>query len=163
MISAILKKFAGSHHRRFVKRCGPIVAKINKIEQELQKLSDEELRAKTDTLKEFYQVGMDKAREHMGNHVDGDKLYDASEALLKQMLPEAFAVVKNAARRLCCQEIEFSGMHDVWNMVPYDVQLMGGIALHQGNISEMATGEGKTLVATMPLYLNALTGKNCQQ
>jgi preprotein translocase subunit SecA len=70
--------------------------------------------------------------------------------------------VKNAARRLCGQEIEYVGTKDVWNMVHYDVQLMGGMALHQHTIAEMQTGEGKTLVATLPLYLNALSGKNCQ-
>ncbi|MBO7521279.1 MAG: preprotein translocase subunit SecA, partial [Opitutales bacterium] len=78
-----------------------------------------------------------------------------------QLLPEAFAAVKNAARRLCGQKITVCGHELTWDMVHYDVQLIGGIALHQNMIAEMATGEGKTLVATLPLYLNALTGKNC--
>ncbi len=75
---------------------------------------------------------------------------------------EAFAVVRDACRRLVGTTVEVTGHPIVWDMVPFDVQLLGGIVLHQGRIAEMATGEGKTLVATMPLYLNALTGRNCQ-
>ena len=78
------------------------------------------------------------------------------------MLVEAFATVKSACKRLCGSEIEVTGSKMTWNMVPYDVQLIGGMVLHYGNIAEMQTGEGKTLVAAMPLYLNALTGRNCQ-
>ncbi len=78
---------------------------------------------------------------------------------LDSLLPEAFAVVKEACRRMLGQEFPVKDSTEVWNMVPYDVQLVGGIILHQGNIAEMRTGEGKTLVATLPAYLNALTGK----
>ena len=78
------------------------------------------------------------------------------------LLPEAFAVVKNAARRLCGSTLDVCGQDLPWEMVHFDVQLIGGIALHEGRIAEMMTGEGKTLVATLPLYLNALTGKNTQ-
>ena len=103
-------------------------------------MSDDELRAKTGELKERYQNG----------------------ETLDALLPEAFAVVKNGARRLCGRTVEFSGTERKWQMVHYDVQLIGGIALHENRIAEMATGEGKTLVATSPLYLNALSGRNCQ-
>ena len=82
--------------------------------------------------------------------------------MLDEILPEAFAVVKNAARRLCGREVEFSGTTQEWQMVHYDVQLIGGLALHRRTIAEMQTGEGKTLTCTAPLYLNALTGLNCQ-
>ncbi len=139
MLAKILKLFAGSHYKRFVKKAKPIVAKINAIEEQYQSLTDEQLKAKTD---EF------KARYAKGESLDS-------------ILPEAFAAVKNAARRLCGKTVNVCG-HDIkWEMVHYDVQLIGGIALHQNKIAEMATGEGKTLVATLPLYLNALTGKGC--
>ena len=140
MFLSILKLFAGSHHRKFLRKCAPLVKRINALETEYQKLSDEQLRAKTDEFKQ--------------RHTKGESL-DA-------LLPEAFAVVKNAARRLCGTTAIVCEHEQVWEMVHFDVQLIGGIALHQNKIAEMATGEGKTLVATLPLYLNALTGKNCQ-
>ena len=140
MFLSILKLFAGSHHRKFLRKCAPLVKRINALETEYQKLSDEQLRAKTDEFKQ--------------RHTKGESL-DA-------LLPEAFAVVKNAARRLCGTTAIVCEHELAWEMVHFDVQLVGGIALHQNKIAEMATGEGKTLVATLPLYLNALTGKNCQ-
>ena len=140
MFLSILKLFAGSHHRKFLRKCAPIVKRINALETEYQKLSDDALRAKT---AEF------KARVAKGESLDA-------------LLPEAFAVVKNAARRLCGTKAVVCDHEQTWEMVHFDVQLIGGIALHQNKIAEMATGEGKTLVATLPLYLNALTGRNCQ-
>ena len=140
MFLSILKLFAGSHHRRFLRKCAPLVKRINALEIEYQKLSDDALRAKT---AEF------KARHAQGESLDA-------------LLPEAFAVVKNAARRLCGSTAIVCEHEQTWEMVHFDVQLIGGIALHQNKIAEMATGEGKTLVATLPLYLNALTGRNCQ-
>ena len=140
MLSFIFKRFAGSHYRRFLKKSRPVVAKINEIEAEYQSLSDEELRAKTEEFK--------------GRLKNGETLDD--------LLPEAFAAVKNAARRMVGSKILVCEQELEWNMIHYDVQLIGGMALHSRFISEMATGEGKTLVATAPLYLNALAGKNCQ-
>lgn len=140
MFLSILKLFAGSHHRKFLRKCTPLVKRINALETEYQKLSDDQLRAKTEEFKQ--------------RHAKGESL-DA-------LLPEAFAVVKNAARRLCGTTAIVCDHELAWEMVHFDVQLVGGIALHQNKIAEMATGEGKTLVATLPLYLNALTGKNCQ-
>jgi len=140
MLKAVFKRFSGSHYRKFYRKTRPLVARINQLEEEYQKLTDEQLKAKTPEFRERVQQG----------------------ETLDDLLPEAFAAVKNTARRLCGQEIEYTGTQDVWNMVHYDVQLIGGIALHQGKIAEMATGEGKTLVATLPLYLNALSGRNCQ-
>src|SRR5690606_21907260 len=87
------------------------------------------------------------------------RLNEELEDVLDEILEEAFATVKEAARRLLGTEVQVTGQTLVWDMVPYDVQLIGGIALHEGKVAEMATGEGKTLVATMPLYLNALTGR----
>jgi len=140
MISAVFKALAGRHYRKFRKKCLPIVAKINQIEEEYQGLSDEELKDKTREFKERVKAG----------------------ETLDDVLPEAFATVKNAARRLCGQDVDVSGHKIRWEMVHYDEQMMGGMALHQGYIGEMATGEGKTLTATLALYLNAISGRNCQ-
>ena len=137
MINTVLKKIFGSKNERDIKRMLPLVARINQLEVEYQKLSDDRLKAKTAEFKERLTKG----------------------ETLDDILPEAFATVKNACRRLCGTTVHVCG-HDLeWDMVPFDVQLIGGITLHQGRISEMATGEGKTLVATMPVCLNALAGR----
>jgi preprotein translocase subunit SecA len=140
MISSILKKFSGRHYKKYLKRCLPIVAQINVFDVEYQSLTDDELRAKTAEFMQRIKAG----------------------ELLDDLLPEAFATVKSAARRMCGQSYDVCDHQLPWNMVHYDVQLIGGISLHERHISEMATGEGKTLVSTCPLYLNALTGRNCQ-
>ena len=140
MFKNFLKHFVGRHYRKFQKSCEPIVKKINALEQEMQSWPEEKVKAQTEVFRERLQ--------------NGEKLDD--------LLPEAFATVKNAARRLCGTTAEVCGHEATWDMIHYDVQLLGGIALHRGYIAEMATGEGKTLVATLPLYLNALSGKNCQ-
>ncbi|MFZ5433441.1 MAG: preprotein translocase subunit SecA [Calditrichota bacterium] len=137
MFDKILAKIFGTKHERAAKSLWPMVAEINRIEEEYQQLSEDELKAKTGEFKQRLN--------------DGETVED--------LLPEAFAVVKNACRRLVGHKYEVRGHPMVWDMVPYDVQLIGGIALHQGKIAEMATGEGKTLVAVLPLYLNALEGE----
>src|SRR5213076_1190569 len=144
MIGFIIKKIIGSKNDREVRRLRPLVARINEAETPLQSLPDEALRGKTAAWKERL-----------------SKIEDKEEltAALNQVLPEAFAVVKNACRRLCGQEITVRGHPLKWEMIPFDVQLIGGYALHSGRIAEMATGEGKTLVATLPVYLNALSGR----
>ena len=134
----IINKIFGNKHERDVKKIAPFVERINAIERDYQKLSEEELKNKT---AEF------KARLAAGASTDS-------------ILCEAFAAVKNACRRLVGTKISVCDHELTWDMVPFDVQVIGGIVLHQGKISEMATGEGKTLVATMPLYLNALRGEN---
>jgi len=136
----LLKTIFGSKSARDVRRMLPLVAQVNKLEVEYQKLTDDQLKAKTVEFKERIQKG----------------------ETVNDLMCEAFAVVKNACRRMCGTEIEVCDHKLLWDMIPYDVQIMGGIALHRGTIAEMATGEGKTLVATLPLYLNALTGRNCQ-
>lgn len=133
----ILKHIFGTQQTRILKKYRKIVRQVNAEEQKLLSISDEELKAKT---AEF------RSRLARGETVD-------------QLLPEAYAVVKSVCRRLCGTEVHVSGYTQKWDMVPYDVQLLGGIALHYGSIAEMQTGEGKTLTAAMPLYLNALTGK----
>jgi len=140
MFKWILSKTIGTKNEREIKRLRPLVKKINQIEEEYQKLSDEELKAKTNEFKE---------RLEKGETVD-------------DIMPEVFAVVKNACKRLLGSTWDVCGHTIKWDMVPFDVQIMGAIVLHQRKIAEMATGEGKTLVATMPLYLNALTGNNVQ-
>ncbi len=136
----ILKKIFGTKHEKDIRDLRPLVERINALEAEYQALSEEEFRAKTE---EF--------RQRIN---DGETEDD--------LMCEAFAVVKNGCRRLCGSNINVCGHDMTWDMVPFDVQLMGGIVLHQGKIAEMATGEGKTLVATMPVYLNALCGRNVQ-
>ena len=140
MISLLLKHFSGRQYRKFLENAKPIVARVNELEKSYESLTDEQLRAKTEEFKERLKAG----------------------ETLDQILPEAFATVKNAARRLCGRPVVVCDHELTWNMVHFDVQIIGGLALHQGKISEMATGEGKTLVGTLPLYLNALTGRNTQ-
>ncbi len=139
-VQSLLQSFKGRQHRKYVKKCAPVVSRINELEKQYQSLSDEELKGKTE--------------EFMERCKNGESLED--------LLPEAFAVVKNGARRLCGKTISVCDHPIEWEMVHYDVQLIGGMALHDRHIAEMATGEGKTLVSTCPLYLNALSGKNCQ-
>jgi preprotein translocase subunit SecA len=138
------KRIFGTKNDREIKRLRPLVDRINEIEAGLQQLSDEDLRKKTADWR-----------------AELAKIEDRTElaAKLNEILPEAFAVVKNACRRLCGQEITVRGHPLKWEMIPFDVQLIGGMALHSGKIAEMATGEGKTLVATAPVYLNALAGR----
>ncbi|MFK7849438.1 MAG: preprotein translocase subunit SecA [Akkermansiaceae bacterium] len=206
MIKWILQKIVGSKNARELRRIGPAVARINEIEEALQREPDEKLLEMTA-----------KWKAHLGRYHDLDvpakpaiarmeeeelkstaaaleerlkglrdefpslpssiapnpeAIEEAKQAFhqvepefqaarakyLEEILPEAYAVVKNGARRMCGQDIEVSDQPMEWQMVHFDVQLVGGIALHRGMIAEMQTGEGKTLVATLPVYLNALTG-----
>lgn len=133
----LLKKIFGTQQTRLLKKYEKIVAKVNQFDAEFQSLTLEELQGKTLTFRE---------RLSQGESLD-------------DLLPEAYAVVKCACRHLCGTEIHVSGYNQKWDMVPYDVQILGAIAMHYGAIAEMQTGEGKTLTASMPLYLNALTGK----
>ncbi len=144
MLSFLLKRFSGRHYKKFLEKCRPVVARINELEQSYQSLTDDELRAKTGEFRARIAATTDK------------------KAALEAILPEAFATVKNAARRLCGRKVLVCEHELAWDMIHFDVQLIGGMAIHQGKISEMATGEGKTLVSTLPLYLNALTGRNTQ-
>lgn len=133
----LIKKIFGTAQDRTIRRYRKVVDQINRWDEKFQQLTDEELRNKTAEFKE---------RIAKGEHLD-------------DLLPEAYAVVKNACRRLKGTEIHVSGYDQKWDMVPYDVQLVGAVALHNGSIAEMMTGEGKTLTSSMPLYLNSLTGK----
>jgi len=132
-----IKKIFGTAQSRLLRKYSKIVKIVNKYEEQYQSLSDQELKAKTQEFKQRY--------------INGESI--------DSLLPEAYAVVKNTCRRLVGMEMHVSGYSQKWDMIPYDVQIMGAIAMHYGAISEMQTGEGKTLTASMPLYLNALTGK----
>lgn len=134
---SFLKRVFGTSQQRTLARYDKIVNQVNAIEEKLKSCSDDEIRAKTTEFKERLQKG----------------------ETLDAILPEAYAVVKNVCRRMMGTEVHVSGYDQRWDMIPYDVQIKGAIALHQGYIAEMQTGEGKTITAVMPLYLNALTGK----
>ena len=144
MIGFIIRKIVGSRNDRELRRMRPLVGRINEIEASCQELSEEALREKTAAWK-----------TRLSAIEDNEEL----AAALVEIMPEAFAAVKNACRRLVGRDITVRGHPVRWEMIPFDVQLLGGMALHSGKIAEMATGEGKTLVATMPVYLNALTGR----
>ncbi len=144
MFNWILKQILGSKNQRELKRLMPIVRRINELDEQFKSLSDDDLRAKTRGWKERLAPVEEPAER---------------EAILTEILPEAFAVVKNGARRMCGKSWTVCDQDVTWNMIHFDVQLIGGMVLHSGRIAEMATGEGKTLVATLPLYLNALTGR----
>ncbi len=207
-----LRKLFGTKSERDIKSMTPMVNRIKEVYEEVKKLSNDELRAKTlefkEKIREYLaeeessiadlkqQIGQEEdieAREKLWNEVDKleKQSYDKSQEILEQILPEAFAVMKDTGRRFKENEsIEVTatdfdrklaaeaehisikgdraiyknswmagGNQITWDMIHYDVQLIGGIVLHQGKIAEMATGEGKTLVATLPVYLNALPGK----
>jgi preprotein translocase subunit SecA len=186
MLKQVISAVLGNRHDRERKRIQPIVDAINEHDQRLQGVPDDELRAQT---AKFRAIIRDRtqvleqqvaefrlrkhsttdsiARERIDNELSGadgrsgfeGALRNAIAEVLDELLPEAFATVRVACRRLVGTTVMVTGHELEWNMVPYDVQLMGGIELHFGKIAEMATGEGKTLVATLPLYLNALPGK----
>ena len=164
MLQNILTKIFGTKSDRDTKTLLPIVEEINTIYKSLESKNDEELKNKT---LEFKQEILDKrkeaelyANENINDKEESKKyILNAEQEKLNEILPEAFAMVKETCRRMMGQSYRIMGQEIKWEMIPYDVQILGGIVLHQGKVSEMKTGEGKTLVATMPLYLNALTGR----
>ena len=186
MFKRVINAVIGSRHERERKKIQPIVDEINEQYARLQKVSDEELRGQTAkfretirqrtaeleervaALKEQKRTASDPVeRDRIDAELTGADGRGGAETALRQeiadvldeLLPEAFATVREGARRLVGTTAMVTGRELPWEMVHYDVQLMGGIQLHLGKIAEMATGEGKTLVATLPLYLNALAGK----
>ncbi len=175
----IIKKIFGDKYEKDLKPLWPIVAEINEHYETIKNLTDDELKNKTKEFKEKIQAHTEETRNKISelraklqSDEDFDRntaydeleeledtLNDQYEEILDQILPEAFAVVKSTCARLVGKSWTAAGNKITWEMIPYDVQLIGGIVLHQGKIAEMATGEGKTLVATLPLYLNSLTGR----
>jgi preprotein translocase subunit SecA len=180
MIKTLISKVIGTRQEREVKRLTPMVHEIHQHEERLRSFSEDELKAQTARFREriaertgalkseMEQVKQAKhdcedpaERSRLNERAHGleQEYKKALAAVLDELLPEAFATVREACRRLLGTTVMVTGHELVWDMVPYDVQLIGGIELHRGRIAEMATGEGKTLVATLPLYLNALTGR----
>ena len=180
MIKSLMTSVFGTRFDRERKRIQPIVDQIHRHEERLKDLSEAELTAQTPRFRallaertgavrtELEQVR--EAKHGCADPVERDELEGRFQELekrykkelaagLDEILPEAFATVREACRRLLGSTVQVTGRELVWDMVPYDVQLIGGVVLHQGKIAEMATGEGKTLVATLPLYLNAIAGR----
>ncbi|MFZ0440996.1 MAG: DEAD/DEAH box helicase, partial [Candidatus Sulfotelmatobacter sp.] len=165
MINTLIGKVFGTKNERVIKSMMPRVGAINALEPQMQKLTDAELRAKTDEFRQRIQERLSRvggngnrppendSSDALDDEADPDRAkqvekeqYEALQEVLNEILVEAFAVVREAGRR-------------VLNMRHFDVQLIGGMVQHNGMISEMKTGEGKTLVATLPVYLNALSGR----
>jgi len=139
MLQKFVKTFGGDPNKREIEKTADFVEQINALEAEFEALSDEALRLKTDEFRLRLVTELEGIQEEKERQ-------EVEKAVLDEILPEAFAAVREAAKRTIGQR-------------HYDVQLIGGIVLHQGKIAEMRTGEGKTLVSTLPLYLNALTGR----
>ncbi|MES2522329.1 MAG: preprotein translocase subunit SecA [Gemmatimonadota bacterium] len=189
MLNKLIGRVFGTRHDRERKRVQPIISEIIEIEARLATLSDEEIQGQTakfrgilaertapieariTELKTAKRSAADAAeRDRLDTELQGNDGRGGAEAefrtaiadTLDELLPEAFATVREACRRLVGSKVNVLGNELTWDMVPYEVQLIGGIQLHLGRIAEMATGEGKTLVATLPLYLNALPGRGAQ-
>ena len=159
---SLFTKIFGDKYRKDIKNISPRVKDINEYFEEFESLSDEEFPKKT----EEFRKQIEEERAAVRSEMEGEPQEEIEKAekeveqdILEDILPEAFALVKQVCKRLSGKIWDVRGIPTEWNMIPYDVQLIGAIVLHQGKITEMATGEGKTLVATMPLYLNSLTGK----
>ncbi|MEE9207089.1 MAG: preprotein translocase subunit SecA [Gemmatimonadota bacterium] len=180
MLKTIASRLVPTRFDREMKRLQPIVDAILVEEERLVSVSEDELRSQTERFRDRIRERtseleasieeLKEERRHTEDPVSREDLtirigqaeeayHDATEDMLAEILPEAFGTVREACRRLMGQEIVVTGHGMTWDMIPYDVQLIGGIVLHQSKCAEMATGEGKTLVATFPLYLNALPGK----
>jgi preprotein translocase subunit SecA len=180
MIKNLMTAVFGTRFDRERRRIQPIVDAIHAEEEKLKDLGEDELKAQTARFRArlaertgAIKAELDQVREAKHGCADPDEREKLEQrfheletgykkelaAGLDELLPEAFATVREACRRLMGTPVQVIGHELVWDMVPYDVQLIGGVVLHQGRIAEMATGEGKTLVATLPLYLNALTGR----
>jgi preprotein translocase subunit SecA len=180
MIKTLMTAVFGTRFDRERRRIQPTVDAIHAEEEKLKDLSEDELKAQTARFRArlaertgAIKAELDEVREAKHGCADPDEREKLEQrfheletrykrelaAGLDDLLPEAFATVREACRRLMGTPVQVIGHELTWDMVPYDVQLIGGVVLHQGRIAEMATGEGKTLVATLPLYLNALTGR----
>ena len=180
MLNKLTKMIFGDRNEREAKKMQPRISEINTIYESLVSLSDVEIRNRIQEIKqeiqdnltpleeeleelgEKYQTEPDENKKiNLGNKIDSlsKNLKEQTQVALDKHLPEVFAIVKDTCRRLVGYEYEIRGDKETWFMIPFDVQLIGAMVLHEGKITEMATGEGKTLVATLPLFLNALLGR----
>ncbi len=177
----IFEKVFGSKHDKDIKKIQPLIATINELQGSLSSLSDDQLRLKGLELKKKVRSilePLELEKQTLSQKLDNPDInieeaetlnvrldalaeeYEKTTAkTLDELLPETFALVKETCKRLKGLKYQVMGREMIWDMVPYDVQLIGGVVLHSGKISEMATGEGKTLVSTLPVFLNALTGR----
>jgi preprotein translocase subunit SecA len=182
MLKHLVTKVIGTRFERELKRIQPIIDQIKEHEQRLAECSDEEIRGQTGKLRGLFEARLGELEEQLRDkkaarhacadprkrdvltreeHELEEEFRKNAAVMLDELLPEVFATVREACRRLLGSEFAVTGRKMVWDMVPYEVQLIGGIVLHQGKIAEMSTGEGKTLVATLPLYLNCLAKRGC--
>ena len=159
----VLAKLFGTKSDREVKKLRPSIDRINQLFESLSSKTDEDLVNRTNELKEFVINARNEKENSLSSEMDkqqrSNEILKAEQGALGLIMEEAFAMVKETSRRMCGSSWRVSGQEITWEMVPYDVQLFGAITLHNGKVAEMKTGEGKTLVATMPIYLNALTGR----
>lgn len=177
----IFEKIFGSKHDKDIKKIQPVITRINELYTSLNPLSDDQLKEKGRELKKRVRAVLEpielekknlflqldnsditlEEADAINDKLDAlDEAYEkATATVLDEVLPETFALVKETCKRLKGHVYSVVGREFTWDMVPYDVQLIGGMVLHSGKISEMATGEGKTLVSTLPVFLNALTGR----
>ena len=150
MLQNVIKKVFGTRSNREMKQLIPLVDQINQLAENLVSRSDEDLRARTEELKASVVVARESAEKKAANEIsDKDEankfILTAEHEKLEEILPEAFAMVKETCRRMCGTSWKVVGRELDWEMVPYDVQVLGGVILHRGNVAEMKTGEGKTL------------------
>ena len=164
MLQDMLTKIFGTKSDRDTKALLPLIDEINIIYDSLKLKSDEELINKTLEFKDQISAVRKEAKEYADDEISDKEeskkyILNAEQNKLNEILPQAFAMVKETCRRMMGETYRVMGQEIKWEMIPYDVQILGGVILHSGKVSEMKTGEGKTLAATMPLYLNALTGR----
>ncbi len=163
MLDSLIKKIFGTKSGRVIKSMWPLVGEINALATTLVDRSDEDLVARTYAMRAEVVAAREAALEEFADIADRKerqkRILAAEAAKLDEFLPEAFAMVKETCRRMVGQSWKVVGQEVSWDMVPYDVQIVGGIVLHRGMVAEMKTGEGKTLVSSMPIFLNALTGR----
>ena len=159
----IFAKLFGTKSDREIKKLSNVISQINLHYEKLSSKTDEDLIKRTKELKDFVINSREEKKKSLSSGMDKkerkEEILKAEQGALGLVMVEAFAIIKDVSRRMCGSSWKVSGQQITWEMIPYDVQLIGAIILHNGKVAEMKTGEGKTLVATMPIYLNALTGR----
>ena len=159
----VFSKIFGTKSEREIKKLSSTLDQINQSYESLATKSDDDLVQRTKELRTFVINTRNEKQESIKKNSDknirAEEILKAEQGALGLIMVEAFAIVKEVCKRMCGSSWRVSGQEIKWEMIPYDVQLLGAIILHNGKVAEMKTGEGKTLVATMPIYLNALTGR----
>ena len=162
-MNMVLAKLFGTKSERETKKLVPLINEINQFYETLSSKSDEDLANRTHELREIVINSKETKKESLPDNISRqerqDSILKVEQDVLDSIMVESYALVKETCRRMCGSSWRVSGHDTVWEMIPYDVQIMGAVTLHRGKVTEMKTGEGKTLVATMPIFLNALTGR----